>query len=347
VVRLFLCASALLVAVAASPVSAVLSITGNDNSSAPTAPGQDPGFSHVGKRSSGGLTLIYLGNGWVLTANHVGEADLKLNGVVYPHIPGSGVRFLNEDQSPADLMAFQITGSPTLPDLPILEIASKSPTVGREVTMVGRGFDQGEATQWMEPSVPPKMRTGWKWGTTGKIRWGTNRVADPSGLEQVDTTDNFIVDFTKPGETGVTTYESQAVVGDSGGAVFAKQAGKWVLAGVMFQRFAHPGQPSRTALDGNLAYSADLARFRSQIIPVVRPECKDEIDNDSDGRVDFPMDTGCPLESSLTEINELPSLGSPALILLSGSLIAAALLSMVGRTSSRSAGIRPRRCEGN
>jgi hypothetical protein len=327
------------------PASAVLAITGNDNTSAP--PGTaDPGFASVGQRSSGGLTLIYLGNGWVLTANHVGEADLKLSSVVYPHIPGSGVQFLNEDGSPADLMAFQITGSPTLPELPILEIARVSPAVGTPVTMIGRGFNRDEPITWRQPGPPPVMREGWSWGTSGAIRWGTNRIADPTGLMQIDTTDSFIIDFTKPGDPGVTTDESQAVVGDSGGPVFSKETGQWELTGVMFNRLPHPDQPAATALDGNLTYSADLALFRSQIIPLVRPECSDEVDNDGDGRIDFPEDPACHGETGLSETNELPSLGSQARVVLGATLIAASLLGTLGSGSSRSAGTASRHYRG-
>ena len=345
VVSLLLFASAFLAGVAASPASAVLSITGNANTSAP--PGTaDPGFASVGQRSSGGLTLIYLGNGWVLTANHVGEADLKLNSVVYPHIPGSGVRFLNEDGSPADLMAFQITGSPTLPELPILEIARVSPAVGTQVTMIGRGFSQDQPITWRQPGPPPVTREGWSWGTNGAIRWGTNRIADPADLMQNDTTDSFIIDFTKPGSPGVTTDESQAVVGDSGGAVFNETTGQWELAGVMFGRLPHPGQPEATSLDGNLTYSADLALFRSQIIPLVRPECSDEVDNDGDGKIDFPEDPGCHAETGQSEISELPSLGSPARVVLGATLIAASLLGTLGSGSSRSAGTAFEHCRG-
>lgn len=316
--RLLLCAS---IALATTTASAVLIITGNGNTSAP--PGtDDPGFAHIGQRSSGGLTLIYLGNGWVLTANHVGEADLLLASVVYPHVPGSGVRFVNDDLTLADLMAFRIVGSPQLPALPILEIALLSPGIGTPVTMIGRGYNQDAPTSWMGLD-------GWSWGTTGgAIRWGTNVVADPAGLP-VDDTDSFPVDFTKPGEPGVTTHEAQVVTGDSGGAVFARNlAGNWELAGVLFAAHGFFEQPAQTALEGNLSYSVDLARFRDQIIPLVRPECSDEVDNDGDGNIDYQEDTSCHSPGGQSEFETLPSLGRPALCALTALLIAASILAI-------------------
>ena len=110
--RRLLLYAVLALAAATGRAGAVVLVAGNGNTSAP--PVEDPGFAHVGQRSRGGLTLIYLGNGWVLTANHVGEADLKLDSVVYPHVVGSGVRFVNDDLSDADLLAFRVVGAPDL-----------------------------------------------------------------------------------------------------------------------------------------------------------------------------------------------------------------------------------------
>lgn len=326
--RLVLYAAFLLVSTLL-PASAVLLISGNGNTSAP-AGADDPGFAHVGEKSSGGLTLIYLGNGWVLTAAHVTQTDFKLNSIVYPHVPGSGVQFLDDDGSAADLLAFQILGAPHLPDLPILEISSVSPSIGAEVTMIGRGYNRDGAISWRELSPPFKRHEGWSWGASGgAIRWGTNRVADPSEFDSA-TTDSFVVDFTKPGDTGVTTHEAHSVVGDSGGAVFAKNGtGEWELAGIMFAASGYSGQPAATALDGNLTYSADLARFRDQLIPLVRPECSDEVDNDGDGKVDYPEDPGCSSREALSEadaVPSVPSLGRSALGVLGALLVAVSLL---------------------
>ena len=54
-------------------------IASGDGTGNTTAPADDPGFAHVGNR--GGLTGVYLGRRWVLTANHVGEGDIELLGV--------------------------------------------------------------------------------------------------------------------------------------------------------------------------------------------------------------------------------------------------------------------------
>ena len=66
-----------------------------------SAPLDDPGWANVGTR--GNLSVIYLGNGWVLTANHVGSGAVIFEGQVYDEIVGSRVRFQNPDDCLADL----------------------------------------------------------------------------------------------------------------------------------------------------------------------------------------------------------------------------------------------------
>ena len=63
----------------------------------------------------GGLGGVYLGNGSVLTANHVGIlANPEFQGVIYPIVPGSGVQLQNSDHSFVDLKVFRIDPSPSL-----------------------------------------------------------------------------------------------------------------------------------------------------------------------------------------------------------------------------------------
>ena len=54
-----------------------------------SAPSDDPGWNNVGAIGVGGG--VYIGYGWVLTANHVGSGDgITLGGVKYPMLPGTG-----------------------------------------------------------------------------------------------------------------------------------------------------------------------------------------------------------------------------------------------------------------
>jgi len=67
-------------------------------------------------------------------------------------------------------------------------------------------------------------------------------------------------------------YESQAVPGDSGGAVFIKRSGTWELAGILFSRFLYTDQPSETAVFGNQSAAADVSFYREQILAAMNPE---------------------------------------------------------------------------
>src|SRR5262245_15420961 len=105
--RTLLLALALLLAASAQALVYV-SGDGHGNTSPPP---DDPGWNYVAR--VGGLNGVYLGNGWVITANHVTTANSLINGVWYPVVPGSEVRLQNSDLTLADLKVFRIDPSPS------------------------------------------------------------------------------------------------------------------------------------------------------------------------------------------------------------------------------------------
>ena len=83
------------------------------------------GWDYVG--SIGGASGVYLGNGWVLTAGHVGAGTFILNSG-----PAAGTYYYDGVSDPiansngtADLTLFQLTSSP---DLPALSLATSNPS---------------------------------------------------------------------------------------------------------------------------------------------------------------------------------------------------------------------------
>ena len=100
--------------VASGVAGAVLIATENGRGNV-VAPDEDPGWHHVGSRARNGMTVIYLGDGWILTANHVGAEDIRLGGVVYSAVMGSARRVINEDRTLTDLLLYRIEGNPSLP----------------------------------------------------------------------------------------------------------------------------------------------------------------------------------------------------------------------------------------
>ncbi|HME68330.1 MAG TPA: trypsin-like peptidase domain-containing protein [Myxococcota bacterium] len=213
-----------------------------------TAPSDDPGWANVGTVS--GLTGIYLGNGWMLTASHVGAGPVVLGGRTFSAVPDSTVQLRNQDGSLADLILFRIQGAPHLPRL---QIATATPQVGTPVVLMGHGRNRGAPISW-------SGHEGFAWGTASALRWGTNTVFKSD--VRANSTEAFVTQFRKD---GATPHEAQAAVGDSGGAVFVKVRRKWRLAGVLDMVATFDKQPPETALYGNFTVSADLARYRPQI----------------------------------------------------------------------------------
>ena len=223
----------------------VVSDRGSENV---TAPRDDPGWANVGTVWS--LTGIYLGNGWMLTASHVGAGPVVLGGRTFAPVPDSMVQLRNQDGSLADLIVFRIHGGPHLPRL---RIATATPEVGTPVVLIGHGRNRGAPISW-------SGHEGFAWGTASALRWGTNIVF--KNAVRVNSTEAFATEFRKD---GATPHEAQGALGDSGGAVFVKVRGEWRLAGVLYAVRAFEKQPPETALYGNFTVSADLSRYRPQI----------------------------------------------------------------------------------
>jgi hypothetical protein len=258
---------ALCLAAGAAPVGAVV-IDDGDGTGNTGPPADDPGWGAVGL--AGSLTGVYLGRGWVLTANHVGERDITFDGVVYPAVPGSQIRFMTDETTPADLAVYRIVGRPPISEVVLSETP---PVVGVDVvTLIGNGWNREASlsdwtASWTEVPPGPAVYSGYKRAPGRTMRWGRN-VVDQIGL-LVTTTESFIVTFD---ESGGVPGESQAVPGDSGGAAFIKRNGSWELAGILFSRLLYADQPADTAVFGNETAIADVSFYRDQILAAINPE---------------------------------------------------------------------------
>jgi hypothetical protein len=265
----------------ASPdvATAVLISTG-DGTGNTTPPVADPGFDNVGVVN--GLSGVYVGNGWVLTANHVGEHPILLLGESYEPVTGSRVQFQNPDTSMADLIAYKLRAKPPLP---AIAITNGPPSTNTLVTIIGNGFNRGSATSWTGID-------GWNWGAGRTIRWGTNRIFSSNCLA-LDT-QCFRFDFDENPSGPPDQHEADVVNGDSGGGAFTGSGASTELIGILFARGGFMNQPANTSLFGNAGYAADLFAYRNDILAVIdQPDCDDGLDEDADGLADFPADPGC------------------------------------------------------
>jgi hypothetical protein len=175
------------------------------------------GWDYVGQ-ISGGASATYLGNGWVLTAGHVGPGEFDLGGNSYAEIAGSAHTI-----GTADLSLFQInttaTNSGSVLGLSSLTLSASPPTAfngvgGSQVAMIG-------------------------YGGTGAESWGVNTVTQDNVSVTLTGASWLSNDFlTVLGTTtvgnGSVTNTAALVGGDSGGGDFIRNplTGRWELAGI-------------------------------------------------------------------------------------------------------------------
>jgi hypothetical protein len=254
----------LLLMVAGMSAARAVIVSGGDGSGNLTGDGVS-GWDYVG--AVGGASGVYLGsydgNDWVLTAAHVGAGAFTLNGVSYSAVADSAVPLTGLGGALADLTLFRIDGSP---GLMTLDLSVSTPLVGQSVTMIGYGVNRDASLTYWKPDWTETTRRlqsmyqGYKWTGTSAKRWGTNVV---TGTKTEGATDYLLTTFTS------LSGAAQATVGDSGGGVFVMNVSTLELAGVMGLVSSYPGQPELTSVDGTQTYSADISRYRSQILNVI------------------------------------------------------------------------------
>ncbi len=258
---------------------AVLIATG-DGTGNTTAPTADPGFDNVG--TINGTTGVYVRNGWVITANHVGAGPIILQGVTYNPIPGSSARFQNPDLTFPDLVVYKLQSKPALPDL---QLADSAPVLNSLVTFIGNGRNRGAATTF-------EGNNGWLWGGGRAVRWGTNRIALESAV--ANNTQSFVTRFDDIPGSPPGQHEADLVNGDSGGGAFTGSGASAKLIGIIFARQDLPGQPPSTSIYQDLGIIVDLFAYRNDILAIIdQPDCSNGLDDDGDGLIDFPNDPGC------------------------------------------------------
>jgi len=222
------------------------------------------GWNYVGIVAGGGgaASGVYLGNGWVLTAAHVGAGIFTLGSGQYTVVPGSidqGIPWQSGSNNyTADLTLFQIQpdGVTTfsLPNLPSLTIATSAPTVfggshrpGSSVAMIGYG-DGGSITNET-------------WGLNTVTQ--ANVLVNPTGYSYVSNDFETAYGTTTAGmgrfQSSVTN-DYQLVLGDSGGGdfIYDSSSGIWELAGI------------NEALDSNNdSFMIQLSTYSSQFNTIV------------------------------------------------------------------------------
>jgi len=225
---------ALLVATSTNSQAVVVATPNTSN-----PPGQAPanGAPWDNVLISNTSSSIFLGGGWVLSAEHVYDdvdpAFVTFGGTNYLRDPN--LVFVLDNPSAAvtaglsaksDLVLFRLTENLPLPTIQLGNVTALT-----EITMIGFG---------------------------GGKSWGTN-ARDP-GLSFPATVpgNNGFVAFSSDYDS-TTPTEGQAVGGDSGGAAFFQDAGEWKLGGVMLA----------VSSDSTDTFYADLSFYRDQIETII------------------------------------------------------------------------------
>jgi len=274
-----------ILAVSAGPAQAVIAY--GDDSPTTADPASLPAYSdfpywfHTGLRGVG--TGIYLDNGWVLTANHVGAGTVNLGGTNYlVDSSKPAVRLQNPDSSPTDLKLFKILSEPAV--LPTI-ITTTSVSSGNNLLMTGFGRQRAATTTtwdvdpgpdpwvWTTPATNPQLPnvTGYLTEAARVLHWGDNRASSNTSLVSTGSTTfyGFESDFAI---SGGTAHEAAAVTGDSGGAVWRKTGGTWELTGIILAVSVLSGQPdggSSAMLNYTDTLAADLSVYYDQIMAVI------------------------------------------------------------------------------
>ena len=264
-------------------------VAGHPDLTGNTDPNPVLGWYNVG--SLNGASGVYLGNGWVLTVAHLGTpTQITLDGSTYYADSSPAIR-LNDPSDPtnpsdaADLQLFHIASAPSY--LPILNIASTSPTAGTHFTAVGFG-DAGVSPVYYNQSwvmLPASEaadayyggfsegdRYTEHWAMNQTVNIGKNGFANPSGvpLAYVNVGAGNTIDFFSQFYSNLSDYNANPLVseseiggGDSGGAVF-DQFGN--LIGINEGVMGLDGQPDETAIFGDMSAYVDLAAYREEIL---------------------------------------------------------------------------------
>jgi hypothetical protein len=232
-------------AILASHASAVIIVNadGSADNGQNSLAGTPAYYASVGVRGNNQASVVYLGNGWAITNDHVAVIPGDVNyGFVQLYnqktdeyeqfqvtsttqIFNSGVTPASLNGTPTDLKLIQLAANPDLSSVTAATIASSNPSSGQTITMIGAGMDlgteQGKFNGYTyynlldNDSVP---------------RWGTNVIYSvPSSLTSIGSTYDYAITAWFNSPSG-TNQEALDTYGDSGGGVF-NQSG--VLVGLM------------------------------------------------------------------------------------------------------------------
>lgn len=216
---------------------------GGSNSTNITDPGNGLPWKNVVEIESGSGTPdgsgVYLGNQFVLTANHVGPvSQINIGGTLFfvdtsfnaSYAGGSFSGGFSQIGS-TDLKVVRLTQNPVTSGVTGLQTINLNTSSVRDVNPLTTnyivGYGEGKGT-----AVVGTGTGGWNWdaGSVGVERWGTNNVSGVlnGAVNGAMTTNTLYTTF----DSTSGADEAAVELDDSGGTLFVQSGGTWYLTGI-------------------------------------------------------------------------------------------------------------------
>ena len=185
-------------------------------------------WAYVARVSPDSPSAVYLGHGFILTANHVGTRNtgILIDGQVYDRDQTFERIRITTGSDNVDLSLWKILGDPGLPELPIA-ISTVDSDLGTATTLIGWGAGKG---QYLSSGYGQNKIEGWEWDQSIQIkRWGTN-MSDGDASSLVPGVDYEVLRFFQNRNAG--PGEAAPAQDDSGSGAFQFLGGIWKLTGI-------------------------------------------------------------------------------------------------------------------
>lgn len=177
---------------------------------------------------------VYLGNGFILTANHVTGTRYFIQGTEYSvdtSYNGTGSKQVtNSLNQGLDLKLVKIQSPPALDALQMMN--STQSALSSYSLYIGWGVGKGT------PQTTDPANQGWTWGTeadTVNKRWGRNFTLG-SNHNEVNNPNTYLeTQFNRTVFASPAAYNNDVfslTLGDSGGGLFEYVDSQWMLAGI-------------------------------------------------------------------------------------------------------------------